>query len=258
MHNIHELEKRWLRYKIKSFIPHVSVTLISILAFIVFMNLDINSMMETETKPTKILSKKIQKVEVAQAPILNIDVIKEVKIPLLKNEPIHKEKNVLLTPSFDFIRKLRNDSTSNYQSNGDTLQEVKTEVTPKIQKKVHVKQDTVVRKKKKQKLKISKQETQADIAHVIKRFHKNNNPALSLFVAKKYYRLGEYDKSYNYALITNQLNNNIDESWIIFSKSLVKLGKRDQAIQTLKRYITFSHSQNAKSLLDNILSGNFK
>ena len=93
---------------------------------------------------------------------------------------------------------------------------------------------------------------------VIKRFKKNNNPALSLFIAKKYYELENYDQSYNYALITNEINDNIDSSWIIFAKSLVKLNKREEAIKTLNKYIQHSHSNQAKILLDEIKSGKFK
>ena len=105
---------------------------------------------------------------------------------------------------------------------------------------------------------IKKQNTYEDIEYVIKRFKKNNNPALSLFVAKKYYELGEYKQAYNYALITNEINNNIEASWIIFSKSLVKLNQKAKAIQTLQQYINHSDSNQAKLLLKEILSGKFK
>ncbi|MDQ1244960.1 MAG: hypothetical protein QG565_1301 [Campylobacterota bacterium] len=97
-----------------------------------------------------------------------------------------------------------------------------------------------------------------DIAHVIKRFNVNHNPALSLFVAKKYYQLGDYEQAYNYALITNDINNNIEESWLIFSKSLVKINKKEMAIETLKKYISHSHSSQARQLLDEIQAGKFK
>ena len=85
----------------------------------------------------------------------------------------------------------------------------------------------------------------------------NNNPALSLFAAKKYYELGVYDQAYNYALITNNINSDIDDSWIIFAKSLVKLDKKDKALKVLSKYINQSHSAEAKILFDDILSGTF-
>ena len=72
-----------------------------------------------------------------------------------------------------------------------------------------------------EKIKINKENS--DIQDVIKRFNINKNPALSLFIAKRYYQIGEYEAAYNYAQTTNNIDNKIDESWIIFSKSLVKL-----------------------------------
>ena len=79
-----------------------------------------------------------------------------------------------------------------------------------------------------------------------------------ILIAKKYYELGEYHKAYNYALITNQIDRDIEASWIIFAKSLVKLKQKDMAIKTLKQYLESSHSSSAKILLDEILSGKFK
>lgn len=111
---------------------------------------------------------------------------------------------------------------------------------------------------KKSTININRQNTQEDIALVIARFKKNNNPALSLFIAKKYYELQNYNQSYNYALMTNAINDNIDASWIIFSKSLVKLNKKDEAIKTLTKYIKYSHSSQAKILLEEISSGKFE
>ncbi|RLA73513.1 MAG: hypothetical protein DRG78_22425, partial [Epsilonproteobacteria bacterium] len=84
------------------------------------------------------------------------------------------------------------------------------------------------------------------------------NPALSLFIAKKYYELGEYRKSYNYSLKTNNINNDIEASWIIFAKSLVKLDEKKMAVKILKKYISHSDSNRAQLLLNNILSGKFR
>lgn len=105
---------------------------------------------------------------------------------------------------------------------------------------------------------IKRRDDEEDIKHVIKRFNVNHSPALSLFVAKKYYQLGDYEQAYNYSLFTNDINNNIEASWLIFSKSLVKLGKKDKAVETLKKYIKHSDSSQARQLLDEIMSGKFK
>lgn len=113
----------------------------------------------------------------------------------------------------------------------------------------------MLKKKIVSRINIKRQDTQKDIQDVIKRFKKSNNPALSLFIAKKYYELEDFNKAYNYALITNGINNNIEDSWLIFAKSLVKLNKKSKAVETLKKYIGHSDSYRAKILLENIKSG---
>jgi tetratricopeptide (TPR) repeat protein len=84
---------------------------------------------------------------------------------------------------------------------------------------------------------------------VEKRFNQFRDPDDSLFLAKMYYEKNDYKKAEEWALKTNKINNNIEESWIIFAKSKVKSGKIDEAIHILKNYIRQSNSQKAKILL---------
>jgi len=107
-------------------------------------------------------------------------------------------------------------------------------------------------------LSINRNESALDITELEQRFKETSNSNLGLFIARYYYDHGNYSESYNYALKTNAVNSHIEESWIIFSKSLIKLGKIDQAKKTLQLYITQSGSETAKSLLENIEKGNFK
>ena len=97
-----------------------------------------------------------------------------------------------------------------------------------------------------------------ELNSVIKRFEKMKNPALSLFIAKKYYAQGNYHEAYNYALETNRINPEIEESILIFSQSLVKLGKKEDAITTLKAYLNKANSTEATVLLNKIEKGKFK
>ena len=250
MHNIHDLEKRWLSYKIKSFIPHFLFLIIGIVILKILLNIDALNL-----NSKKEITKLKEKSTVDSKPIKKVELKEQNILPLLKIEQItNVQEKLMLTPSFDFVKKLRNSSNNSYASNDFSSQDKKLQKKQTIQQK----KPKTVAKVNIKRLNIKRQETRADIDHVIKRFNKKNNPALSLFVAKKYYRIGEYDKAYNYALITNKLNNEIDESWIIFSKSLVKLNKKDKAIKVLTKYIQHSHSSNAKLLLDNITSGKFR
>ena len=58
--------------------------------------------------------------------------------------------------------------------------------------------------------------------------------------------------------MTNEINKNIDESWILFSKSLVKLGQHELAMLTLKSYLKSNKSTQAKILLKKIEVGSFR
>jgi len=283
MLNIKDLEERHTKYKIKSYIPHMIFLIIISITFI-FMTTLINSTSTINPKISKIVvkknikepvKKKIDKLEniVTVQETLEENAVKKDN-SIQRSEKIQNTKKVILSPSLDFMRRV-NTPVEIYSTSSDKNTNSKKKVLKKEKpKKVkYIKEEVVMEEvisipavkknenlkiEKKSLLKISINQDQEDIKHVIKRFKVNNNPALSLFVAKKYYQLGDYHKSYNYALITNQLNNNIEASWIIFAKSLMKLEKKDMAIKTLKRYIDSSHSPRAKILLDEIQSGKFK
>jgi tetratricopeptide (TPR) repeat protein len=104
---------------------------------------------------------------------------------------------------------------------------------------------------------IIKQNINDDIQDILNRFENTNNPALSLIIAKKYYNSGDYEKAYDYSLITNDIDDSINDAWIIYAKSLVKLNKKYKAMDALNTYIEKSHSPEAQMLLNDIESGIF-
>ncbi len=276
MLDIHDLERRWRSHKIKSYIPYgviiVSLGIIVVLIFTIYNSkvvtkniskqpqqkqniVAIEHIDNNTTKPAEVvkLEKKTLKEKVVVEKIIEEKIIKDIKVA----KPYNQEK-VTLSPSLDFISEMKHRAVSYYDS--DTASSyTKDEVMQKPEPSI-VEEPLKIEKQitKKSTISIERQNTQEDISHVIKRFKKNNNPALSLFVAKKYYELGEYDKSYNYALITNGINDNIDASWIIFAKSLVKLNQKDEAMKILKKYFEHSHSNQAKLLLEEIRTRKFK
>lgn len=289
MINVLDLENRWFKFKIKSYIPHVIIglSLIVIVAVTLFLlnskDNDITSKVKIENKilipleekelqnstivsvQTKVeensTKKSIQPIVEKRSEIVQIQ--NEQKVQQI--EPEISKKKMVLTPSLNFMKSMQQE-TLPYYENEENVKEKKVKNIKSNKKKViikpkaieKVKIEPVQEKIQKSSISIKKRNTQEDIHHVIKRFKTNNNPALSLFIAKKYYELGEYHKSYNYALMTNEINNNIEASWIIFVKSLVKLNEKDMAIKTLNKYIDHSGSNKAKILLDEIISGKFK
>ncbi len=84
---------------------------------------------------------------------------------------------------------------------------------------------------------------------VEKRFAKSHEIDDSLFLARSYYKKGNYKKSEYWALQTNKIDSNIEESILIFVKSKTKLGRKNEAISILKSYLKKSKSQEARNLL---------
>ena len=218
MPDIDELEKRWLKYKIKTYIPHAIIVIILIFIGIYFLAPKDMPKEQLKTppkveKPKKIVEKKLKKV-VEKKTIV---------------------KKIILKPSLDFMLKIKKIKQKNIVVETPKVEVVST-------KQIYIKRKNV----------------DANLDHVIKRFQNSNNPALSLFLAKKFYELKDYEQSYNYALATNEIDEDIDESWIIFSKSLVKLNKKKRAIEVLERYVAQSKSKRANTLLQNIKSGKMR
>ena len=268
MLNISELEKQWLKYKIKSYIPLAiivgssSIILGLLLSFSSTTSkkqsvvISIEKNIETTASTEKNTSFKTQQVlkEVTKNNIPVNEVISS-KINI-ENAIIGDVKKVKLTPSLDFLKKMQNSVQPYYKNENTYVAPIVEVANVETQIKTTIETTPIVQDKPQ--INIERKNTHNDIYEIIKRFKKNNNPALSLFIAKKYYELKDYRQSYNYSLITNEINQDIESSWIVFAKSLVKLGKKDKAIATLKKYINHSHSNSAKILYDEIRSGKFQ
>ena len=340
MVDLHKLEQRWLRYKIKYYLPHFAVTISIIVITSTLIIYDKNFSKEIRKKETK--KKQIEKKVALQT---SIPIKKRIKKRIKKKTPSKKpmrsiainKKAVVHSPSSDIMKKSptqmqahdkdknistqdknistqdKNISTQNInitaqdknitaqdknistqdknistqdinitaqdinitaQDINITAQDINITAQDKnttIQDKKSVKDtiqreqtntltpvETPLQKEEPHHISIIKKDTHNDIVEIIQRFNKNNNPALSLFIAEKYYALGNYRQSRHYALITNNLNKDIELSWIIFTKSLVKLGERKKAIQTLQKYLEYNHSNRVQTLLDKIRSGKLK
>jgi len=267
MLNIHDLERRWLKYKIKSFAPFVlmaiflSTGFISALIYYPTTN-DIN----TTTQENIVLSNPVEVVNTVQEktsePLVKEVQENELDIDIPQNtQHVETDKVLVLKPSLHFmdnieegldpyVNDVHNETIDSYEQNNQVDNTVEVAAQTQGQNQIQA--------PNKKKLTITTQKNENDLKDVIRRFKKNKNPALSLFIAKRYYQLKQYQKSYNYALMTNEINKEIDESWIIFSKSLVKLGQHELAVVTLKSYLKTNKSSQADILLRKIEAGTFR
>ncbi len=277
MLNTRDLEQRWLRYKIKSYIPHfiifTSIIVISVI-ILTFFNSDKKYAGKLLQKINKTqIEAKTDKIVITNTPkVTLLEDDTKVKSTNYKETPVISSKiqenkpsnlgddSLKLAPSLDFMKSMQHSTLPYYKEESVIQQEKALVISEDVQELEPIEdiQPEVVTEEEVKRITIKRRDASNDIRDIIKRFKKNNNPALSLFVAKKYYELEEYHKAYNYALITNQINRDIDASWIIFAKSLVKLKQRDMAIKTLNKYLKSSHSSSAKILRDEIISGKFK
>jgi tetratricopeptide (TPR) repeat protein len=268
MLDINDLEKRWLHYKLKSYIPYaiIVISLVIIISLLLFVfssdQTPKQKQKKSEIQETVSLKEKTIKTEYSEPTIPEREAT---------NNQSYTPNALKLEPSLGFMNKMQNSTQPYYNNdNSDQIITQNTNVYMKapLQQKKQILQEEVIEQELEvvedeivqntQKISIKRRNTKDDIAEIVRRFKKNNNPTLSLFIAKKYYDLGDYHQAYNYALITNNINSDIEQSWIVFAKSLVKLNEKDMAIKTLKSYIESSHSNTAKILLEEITSGKFR
>ncbi len=260
MPNIPELEQRLKRYQYKKFIPY-TLSLVGIVILIIVVVVISNHHSDT--------SKPIQK-HISQIKKIIATTVSTKKLKKIKNQnTIIKQtiaKNIqTLKPQLKFMNTIGDSIIPSYK-NSDTKQQ--KHVHHQIIKHITKKSNKTIYKHQLKKNRIITHQPSGiiittkpigqNMKDIIKRFKQSNSPILGLFLAKKYYQMKRYNLSYNYSLATNQLSPNNDESWIIFIKSLVKLGQKKMAIRTLKSYISHSKSKDAQALLNNIESGRFK
>jgi len=278
MINVVDLEDRWVKFKIKSYIPYAviisSVIIISILALIFLKdnNTQTDVKLAENQNPKEVaqylpsisdtkIQQDINNVQQNQYKVSNIQ--QPAPAPTTIARVKQTNTKMVLKPSLSFMKQMQSNTLPYYENKQDISNKsveapIEDRNTIKLDEIRKIQTEPETQEVEKNTIIIDRQNSSDNIQHVIKRFKVNNSPALSLFIAKKYYEMGDYHKSYNYALITNEINKNIEASWIVFAKSLVKLNEKEMAIKTLKTYYQHSSSNKAKILLDEIISGKFK
>ncbi|MBN2894737.1 MAG: CDC27 family protein [Campylobacterales bacterium] len=257
MRNIHELERQWIRYKIRSYAPWIitPITLLT-LGIVGYLMVPSQADLSSSVLPTP--------ESIEQTPLSNsVAAASSSSVPAVSIPPsLAPEATVatfaspVLTPSLNFIERLNQKSvssassvliTSPSQESSSSDNHSKTIIQPSVDLSKVSEQQHI--------LTIGTNRDDNDIEEVISRFKTNKKPALSLFVAKRYYAMRQYHDAYNYALITNELDSENEESWLIAAKALVKLGDKEKAMHLLNKFIARSDSVRAKMVLAQIENG---
>ena len=258
MYDIPELEKKWKKWKRKQIqkpiiFGLVSLVTVSAISFAAYMYLN--------SKPT---SNKIAKTQTKQLPAKpqqtnnpdsNIIVIK--KRPANSNTQNQQRAQVVPQPKSQVAVKNNADETIDITK----AQIVKPNVPDEEVKVIGFDNNEAKKVKNRYKDLINSGtsnvvDPEAEHAkEVEERFKETQDTADSLYLAKYYYKKGDYAKAENWAIATNNIDGDIEESWLIFAKARAKLGKRVDAIKVLQTYYDETKSKKAKQLLDKLRLG---
>ncbi|MCD8213830.1 MAG: CDC27 family protein [Campylobacter sp.] len=67
-------------------------------------------------------------------------------------------------------------------------------------------------------------------------FVRTNNPTFALDLARINFKEQKYQEAIKWSLASNEIDNNLEESWIIFAKSKYKLKQKTDALKALREY----------------------
>ena len=239
MYDIRPLEEEWKRYRRKKMRPwYLGTIVFVVLLFLILFfsnntNINFNSLSPyLNALKSSVSFKDVKRANVQYAksefimngPLMRIEVDKEV---MEQNESVEESPANILVD----IPIL------------DGSQEGRSSVSGKSRKRIHL--DII---------KTTNVTAYKDVENRFKRSHDTDD---SLFLARSYYKKGNYKKSEYWALQTNKVNPNIEESMIIFVKSKMKLGRKHEARSILTAYLKKSNSHEARKLLYSIENGKF-
>ena len=228
MYDMKPLEEEWKQYQRKKKKPLYILALISIILIIFFL------LFNTKNLDLKFLNSYFNNVNSSTSN--NFD-----------DQTSLKQRSVLLNlglKRLETITVTSNNTIQNIDKSNELLVDIPI---------LDIKNESVISAEKidRKKIYLNIMETSSVTAYedVEKRFLQSHDIDDALFLAKSYYKKGNYEKSKQWAFEVNKLNQDIEESLLIFIQSKVKLGERNDALSLLKNYLKKSNSDEAKNLL---------
>lgn len=239
MYDIRPLEEEWKRYRKKKLRPWYLGSFIFAILLLLILYFSNNSKMNFTAVGVYLSSLK-NSISLKEVKSENVQ---HVKSDIVVNGPLMRiEVNKQVMDESESVE----DTPANILVDIPILdgkQEERSSVSGKTRKKMH--------------LDIIKTTNVTAYKDVENRFKQSRDIDDSLFLARSYYKKGNYKKSEYWALETNKVNPNIEESMLIFVKSKMKLGRKNEARSILTAYMKKSNSQEAKKLLYSIENGKF-
>ncbi len=97
-----------------------------------------------------------------------------------------------------------------------------------------------------------KTHTRRSLKSLKKKFYATNNPKYALQIAQRFYDAKRYKEALKWSLIANEVDEQKPESWIMFAKAKMKMGKRQDAINVLNAYLKTYTSAKISRYLEKI------
>jgi len=244
MHNIELLEKQWKRYQIKKYFSLIAVALFLLIGSIIF------NMFDTKISNDSLIAKQSNMIAAHNAyDKENLPFFTHGAIEII--EPAFSEHQVLDTA----VIKQESNTTEEVNDTNNTDRSVIAE--SKYNSKSNLSTNNIQADKEehsKQKIKINLEQTTDinSITDVMRRFYESKDPNDSLFLAINYYEQNDYSKAFYWAIETNKITEDLEESWLIMAKSKAKMGDRNEAIRILRAYAAKTNSKKALDLLNQI------
>ena len=252
MYDVEGLEKEWKRYKSKQRMPWiVSAVLIVLIIVLIIFRADFSTLLSRYSGDDNSSIKKEKTIEKSR-PL-------KPYVPTMtpKSESNQSAQKIAPVKS----SKETNQSTEKKKTPSMTI-EVSDLVAAPVEErkrkylKIEVTDRYPTKKKQTEKPKVStKKKKKRTIGSAENNFSKSRSYYDALYLAHAYYKKGNYAKAQKWALVTNDINSKLEESWLIFAKAKAKLGQRSEAQQVLSAYIAKTNSSKAKALLRKIKKG---
>ena len=238
MYDIKPLEEEWDRYKKKKMKPWyiliVSFSLVSLfsLFFLNYKDLILSKLSNLDNNASASISKPIYEAVLLDKALTTLEVTNEI----IKKETNNNKPEIKTDISPEFDDPMR------YQH--PNAKKVAISVTEPIKKPV-----VIEKPRKRMHLDIKQTTSASAYKDVEKRFSDTSDVDDSLFLARTYFDKGNNKKAIYWAVQTNKINPNIEESWLIFASAKARSGHKNEAIRILSSYVKRSNSYEAKALL---------
>jgi len=234
MYDVEALEKEWKRYRRKKLLPWLGIIIFTLLLIVYISN-------------REKISEKI-------ALYFN-EKNKEYLVSKEKNETVIKDNQNSKNPQVT-VNLINENNSSNSTRKSYKPMKIELSEDPNAPKEHERKYLEIIVTDKMHINKKSNDELET-LEVVEKRYNQENNYEDALYLAQGYYKQEAYKKAQKWALISNNLNNSSEESWIIFAKSKARLGDYRAGEKILEAYLKENSSTKVEKLLKMMESGNF-